>query len=223
MNDGTAGLAELLRSPTFWIGTVVVGLLLNVVGHFIATRLEKTTSGAFEAYRKRASRRAKEIDALARRLIEHEGLVTIWASERQFLATVGVAGFTSAMVLFAGGSLLIALGQTDRATPFLVFGFLVLASGFVGWVAVPSRARVLQAYVALLEEGASPLTSARPDREGRAIREYRKARSSATWHFCVNCSTWPTADFEVRMTSPADGEICNECRAKERGGTCKTR
>jgi len=51
--------------------------------------------------------------------------------------------------------------------------------------------------------------------------EYRKKGESDTWHFCRNCSNWPTSGYTTRQTKPASGELCNECKAKERDGNCR--
>ena len=50
---------------------------------------------------------------------------------------------------------------------------------------------------------------------------YRKLYGKDAWHWCKNCSNWPTANFEEKATKPTSGELCNECRAKEKAGTCK--
>ena len=52
---------------------------------------------------------------------------------------------------------------------------------------------------------------------------YRKKRGSDTWHWCVNCSNWPTTDYEEvqRDGRPTTGELDNECLAKEKAGTCR--
>lgn len=51
-------------------------------------------------------------------------------------------------------------------------------------------------------------------------RVYRKLKGGDTWHFCRNCSTWPTSDFEERSSSPATGELCDECQAKLKAQSC---
>ena len=51
--------------------------------------------------------------------------------------------------------------------------------------------------------------------------EYRKKGESDTWHFCRNCSRWPTSGYTTRQTKPTSGELCNECKAKERDGNCR--
>ena len=52
---------------------------------------------------------------------------------------------------------------------------------------------------------------------------YRKAKGYGTRHFCTNCSRWPTSNYdEYKSTSrPTNGELCNECRAKEASGNCR--
>lgn len=47
------------------------------------------------------------------------------------------------------------------------------------------------------------------------MREYRKRKDSDTWHWCKNCSNWPTRDYDVRYSKPTTGELDNECRAKD--------
>ena len=50
---------------------------------------------------------------------------------------------------------------------------------------------------------------------------YRRRKGSDAWHWCKNCSNWPTSNYEERQTKPTTGELCNECRAKEKDGNCK--
>jgi uncharacterized protein (DUF433 family) len=51
---------------------------------------------------------------------------------------------------------------------------------------------------------------------------YRKLDESDTWHWCKNCSFWPTTSFEERVMSspPENSEVCNECRSKETASSC---
>jgi len=49
---------------------------------------------------------------------------------------------------------------------------------------------------------------------------YRKRRGSDTWHWCRNCSNWPTSDYDSRNTKPS-GEFCNECLGKQNSGNCQ--
>ena len=55
--------------------------------------------------------------------------------------------------------------------------------------------------------------------------EYRKRKHSDTWHWCRNCSNWPTGragvDYDVRYTKPTTGELDNECLAKQSAGNCR--
>ena len=54
------------------------------------------------------------------------------------------------------------------------------------------------------------------------MKEYRKLKGSDTWHFCRNCSKWPTSNYDSQYTKPTTGELDNECRAKEANNTCRT-
>ena len=49
---------------------------------------------------------------------------------------------------------------------------------------------------------------------------YRRRRYSDTWHFCTNCSNWPTRDYETSYSKPTSGEQCNECKSKRKDGNC---
>jgi hypothetical protein len=50
---------------------------------------------------------------------------------------------------------------------------------------------------------------------------YRKRKDKDTWHFCSNCSNWPTHDYDERYSKPTTGEFCDECLAKKSAGNCK--
>jgi len=50
---------------------------------------------------------------------------------------------------------------------------------------------------------------------------YRKRKGHDTWHFCSNCSNWPTSNYDERDTKPTTGEQCNECMAKKKEGNCR--
>jgi hypothetical protein len=53
------------------------------------------------------------------------------------------------------------------------------------------------------------------------MREYRRRKGSDVWHWCRNCSNWPTSNYDTRDTKPtSSGELDNECLAKDRAGTC---
>ena len=49
---------------------------------------------------------------------------------------------------------------------------------------------------------------------------YRKRKGKDTWHWCQNCSNWPTSDYDETPSKPSSGELCNECLAKDKAGMC---
>lgn len=55
---------------------------------------------------------------------------------------------------------------------------------------------------------------------------YRKKVNSDTWHWCTNCSNWPTGKHDVDYIQesfegrPTSGELDNQCLSKERDGEC---
>ena len=50
---------------------------------------------------------------------------------------------------------------------------------------------------------------------------YRKVNGLDTWHFCKNCSKWPTQNYKEEQQKPTSGELCNECRSKEANNNCQ--
>jgi hypothetical protein len=50
---------------------------------------------------------------------------------------------------------------------------------------------------------------------------WRRRKNHDTWHFCTNCSNWPKEDYDVSFHKPTYGELCDECKAKDKAGNCK--
>ena len=51
---------------------------------------------------------------------------------------------------------------------------------------------------------------------------YRKRKAERIWHFCTNCSKWPTGKFdcderEIKVTT---SNLCEECKSLEAEGKC---
>jgi hypothetical protein len=49
---------------------------------------------------------------------------------------------------------------------------------------------------------------------------WRRRKGGDTWHFCSNCSNWPTVNYDSSTSKPSSGELCNECQAKKAAGNC---
>lgn len=50
---------------------------------------------------------------------------------------------------------------------------------------------------------------------------YRRKKGSDTWHWCRNCTNWPTSDYDERSSRPSY-DLCNQCLGKERNDDCRT-
>lgn len=48
---------------------------------------------------------------------------------------------------------------------------------------------------------------------------YVQETGSNTWHWCMNCSKFPTSITKTRTTRPTEN-LCEECEAKEKNGNC---
>ncbi len=46
--------------------------------------------------------------------------------------------------------------------------------------------------------------------------EYRKRMTSDTWHWFPNCTNWPTYAYVSKDKKPKKGDLCNQCRAKQK-------
>jgi hypothetical protein len=51
--------------------------------------------------------------------------------------------------------------------------------------------------------------------------EYRQHDTSDVWHFCSNCSDWPTADFSREPDKPEGRALCSECQNKRDSDNCE--
>jgi len=47
---------------------------------------------------------------------------------------------------------------------------------------------------------------------------YRRLVGQDEWHFCINCSKWPTDDYVLSKTKPVTDKLCNECQTKQQAG-----
>jgi hypothetical protein len=50
---------------------------------------------------------------------------------------------------------------------------------------------------------------------------YRRRHGYDAWHFCSNCSKWPTSDYDERTSRPTTSELCYECQSKRRNNICR--
>ncbi len=51
---------------------------------------------------------------------------------------------------------------------------------------------------------------------------YVQGYGSDTWHWCRNCSNYPSSIAKRRETPPTTGEKCNQCMSKQRDGSCRS-
>ncbi len=51
---------------------------------------------------------------------------------------------------------------------------------------------------------------------------YRRRYGHDTWHFCSNCSNWPTTGLYIEQAhKPTTGELCNQCKGKRDNRNCR--
>jgi hypothetical protein len=58
-------------------------------------------------------------------------------------------------------------------------------------------------------------------RKGEAGMATYVQSNSNTWHWCRNCSKYPSAPKKTQTTRPS-WDLCEECKDKERKGNCRT-
>lgn len=55
------------------------------------------------------------------------------------------------------------------------------------------------------------------------MAHYVKAQGSDTWHWCRNCTSYPS---QVGSTHdggrPSSGELCDQCKGKEHNNNCSS-
>lgn len=101
-----------------------------------------------------------------------------------------------------------------------VSGFVELSSSGVPRLMQVESVRLVDDAPLQLELSAPLVSSALP-LDSKTITLFRKRKGGDTWHFCKNCSQWPTDNYKEQSTKPTTGEFCNECRAKQKAGNCK--
>ncbi len=50
------------------------------------------------------------------------------------------------------------------------------------------------------------------------MTEYRKRYGSDTWHWRTDCINYPQSDYRSSRGAPAFGELCNQCKARQKAG-----
>lgn len=54
------------------------------------------------------------------------------------------------------------------------------------------------------------------------MKSYVKKKGSDTWHWCKNCSNYPKGlNVDKSLLRPSNGELCDQCKSKDRDRTCK--
>ena len=58
---------------------------------------------------------------------------------------------------------------------------------------------------------------------GTRMKLYKRQKGHATWHWCKECSEYPTMRSDVQATAyrPLVGEFCQQCKSKEEKGDCQ--
>jgi hypothetical protein len=64
--------------------------------------------------------------------------------------------------------------------------------------------------------GAQPFVRELTRNRNSFAHEFRRRENADTWHWCPQCSTYPTENYFVRRSKPDSGELCNECAARQR-------
>jgi hypothetical protein len=52
------------------------------------------------------------------------------------------------------------------------------------------------------------------------VATYVQAPGGDTWHWCVNCSHYPSNIAHSQTPRPA-WDLCEQCKDKEKNGTCQ--
>ena len=87
----------------------------------------------------------------------------------------------------------------------------------------PSAAPYIEKTMSLTREDfGRPSRAPGVEKSSYSSAEYRIKISGDTWHFCSNCSQWPTAEFVSSKTVRDDDPMCNECLVKKEHGECNS-
>jgi hypothetical protein len=50
---------------------------------------------------------------------------------------------------------------------------------------------------------------------------YRRRYGIGIWHFCSNCSYWPTSGYVEQLSKPTSSELCSQCRDRRDHSDCR--
>ena len=113
--------------------------------------------------------------------------------------------------------------------PTILIFFFISTIGFflVGIFAITDVHRAMKKEYEQLKKGQEEVEKDRRELEQlrkkmeEARAKYVRGKGSDTWHWCKNCSLYPTTIMEMQSYRPSF-DLCNQCKSKEDEGTCRT-
>jgi len=158
----------------------------------------------------------------------HDTIKSIYeslASAGQYLAAMAPSAELLAAMPPSSAELLAAMPPSagDLARAYLA-PLITAMESFRSWITLLSPSASVEKEGNAIEED-----DARRDVKSDQVNvvsddqmtEYRKKKGSDTWHWCKNCSNWPESNYDVQHVKPTDDKLDNQCKAKDKKGTCE--
>jgi GT2 family glycosyltransferase len=146
---------------------------------------------------------------------------SFWVVPRPILDRIGLLDARYEHAYFEDDDFLARLREA-RVPTRQVSSVRVKHIGGLTTVKIPDHRRWLEANAVRFKQKWGSLPAPNP--------RYRRARDEAGWHFCQNCSRWPTGDYEEAAPvnaygldnppHPPGGEECAECAALRACADC---
>lgn len=133
-----------------------------------------------------------------------------WVVPRDVLDRVGLLDERFERAYFEDDDLLARLREAGVPT-LQVSSVRIRHVGALSTLKLPEHRTWLEANRTRFEEKWGRLPADRP--------RYRRAPGETAWHFCQNCSSWPTADYDEAATIDG-GPECADCADLRARGDC---
>jgi hypothetical protein len=124
LDDFLKGLA----SPSWWMGVVIVGIIINVLSAYLKKPLDKLFGSISSGWRERSERKSKERNDLIDTLKSDESLLVLFALTENRYRTRSVGFLLMSFAMFSG-SILLAETTIIASIAGLIFALLAALSG----------------------------------------------------------------------------------------------
>ncbi|SGY87688.1 hypothetical protein [Moritella viscosa] len=117
-----------LTTPSWWVGVVIVGIIINVISSYLKNPIDKILSAISGSRRERNKRKLNERNELISTLRDDADLLILFAMSENRYRIRSVGFLLISFAAFSGSTLLIGITDTGSITG-LIFAMLIALAG----------------------------------------------------------------------------------------------